>query len=77
MKHKIFIPFFIYAFLLFFVACEESKSCFDGRQNQGELGIDCGGPCPDPCNIIESCWDGIKNQGEEGIDCGGPCDKDC
>jgi len=22
-------------------------SCFDGKRNQGEQGIDCGGPCPD------------------------------
>ncbi|RLI90517.1 MAG: hypothetical protein DRO95_06075, partial [Candidatus Altiarchaeales archaeon] len=45
-------------------------SCFDGIQNQGEEGIDCGGPCL-PC---PSCFDGIQNQGEEGVDCGGPCE---
>ena len=44
-------------------------TCYDGIQNQGEEGIDCGGPC-NPCL---SCSDGIQNQGEEGIDCGGPC----
>jgi hypothetical protein len=27
-------------------------TCFDGIQNQGETGIDCGGPC-EPCKIIE------------------------
>jgi len=48
---------------------EPKPSCFDGIQNQGEEGIDCGGPCK-PC---PSCFDGIQNQGEEGIDCGGPC----
>ncbi len=44
-------------------------SCSDGIQNQGETGIDCGGPCA-PC---PTCSDGIQNQGETGIDCGGPC----
>ena len=43
--------------------------CYDGVQNQGEEGIDCGGPCK-PC---PSCYDSIQNQGEEGVDCGGPC----
>merc|ERR1719159_2293067 len=31
--------------LRFFVA---ESSCSDGLQNQGETGVDCGGPC-DPC----------------------------
>ncbi len=44
-------------------------SCFDGLQNQGEKGVDCGGPCA----LCPSCDDGIQNQGERGIDCGGPC----
>ncbi|MBD3636310.1 MAG: gliding motility-associated C-terminal domain-containing protein [Crocinitomicaceae bacterium] len=26
-----------------------TPSCSDGIQNQGETGIDCGGPCPNPC----------------------------
>lgn len=47
-------------------------TCTDGIQNQGETGIDCGGPC-DPCPPAASCTDGIQNQGETGIDCGGPC----
>jgi len=44
-------------------------SCSDRIQNQGETGIDCGGPC----SQCASCTDGIQNQGESGIDCGGPC----
>ncbi len=44
-------------------------TCTDGIQNQGETGVDCGGPCP-PC---PTCNDGIQNQGETGVDCGGPC----
>jgi hypothetical protein len=50
-----------------------SPSCFDGIKNQGELEIDCGGPC-NPCS---NCYDGIQNQGEEGVDCGGPCPRQC
>jgi hypothetical protein len=46
-----------------------TPTCSDGIQNQGEAGIDCGGPCP----ACASCSDGIQNQGETGIDCGGPC----
>lgn len=44
-------------------------TCDDGIQNQGETGVDCGGPCPDAC---PTCDDGIQNQGETGVDCGGP-----
>ncbi|MBN2013947.1 MAG: hypothetical protein JW778_02090 [Candidatus Altiarchaeota archaeon] len=44
-------------------------NCFDGIMNQGETGIDCGGPC----KACPSCMDGILNQGETGVDCGGPC----
>jgi hypothetical protein len=50
--------------------CYDVPSCIDGVQNQGETGIDCGGPCA-PC---ATCNDGIQNQGESGIDCSGPCD---
>lgn len=44
-------------------------SCTDGARNQGEEGVDCGGPC-DAC---ETCTDGILNQDEEKTDCGGVC----
>lgn len=44
-------------------------TCTDGTQNQGETGIDCGGPCA----ACPTCDDNIQNQGETGIDCGGPC----
>ena len=49
-----------------------APTCSDGIQNQGETGIDCGGPCPAICPP-PSCVDGVQNQGETGIDCGGPC----
>ncbi|MDG1477484.1 MAG: T9SS type A sorting domain-containing protein, partial [Vicingaceae bacterium] len=47
-----------------------TPTCTDGIQNQGETGVDCGGPCP-ACPP-PSCTDGIQNQGETGVDCGGP-----
>ncbi|MDP4999052.1 MAG: fibronectin type III domain-containing protein [Saprospiraceae bacterium] len=47
----------------------QSPNCFDGIRNQGETGIDCGGPC----TACATCFDGIQNQGETGVDCGGPC----
>ena len=49
-----------------------SPTCSDGIQNQGETGVDCGGPCP-ACSSDPTCSDGIQNQGETGVDCGGPC----
>ena len=59
--------------LLFFVftSCSETidntGTCYDGVKNQGEQGIDCGGPCQAAC---ASCADGIMNQGETAVDCG-------
>ena len=44
-------------------------TCIDGIHNQGEDGIDCGGPC----KACPTCIDGIQNQDETGIDCGGSC----
>ena len=32
----------------------KTPSCFDGKQNQGEAGIDCGGPCPYACSPDET-----------------------
>ena len=32
------------------VGTSEIPTCFDGIQNQGELEVDCGGPCA-PCEI--------------------------
>ncbi|MFO7710243.1 MAG: hypothetical protein R6V53_00595 [Candidatus Woesearchaeota archaeon] len=49
--------------------CTYIPECQNGKLDQGETEIDCGGPCK-PCY---TCYDRIKNQGEEGVDCGGPC----
>lgn len=32
----------------------KAPSCMDGKQNQGEQGIDCGGPCPYLCSVDEN-----------------------
>lgn len=49
------------------------SSCEDETMNQGEEGIDCGGPCS-PCATCsdseQNCHDGLC---ETGIDCGGTC----
>ena len=54
MKRNILIIFHILV-VLFFAGCKkipyevkDNATCTDGRQNQGETGIDCGGPCA-PC----------------------------
>jgi len=66
------LPLFIVFGLLFTTACTKEQTCEDGIQNQGETGIDCGGPCT-ACGLVANCFDGIKNQNETGIDCGGVC----
>lgn len=45
---------FAWTCMILFVSCEKENqnpepSCFDGIMNNGELGVDCGGPCP-PCS---------------------------
>lgn len=48
-------------------------TCYDRIQNQGEIGIDCGGPCG-PC---VSCSNRVQDGYEEGVDCGGNCPEEC
>merc|ERR1739848_692716 len=33
------------------ICTSASETCNDAKKNQGETGIDCGGPCPNPCNL--------------------------
>ena len=52
--------FFLIVFLVYLVWLKPAPTCFDNKQNQGETGIDCGGPCS-PCEIktlapIEASW---------------------
>ncbi|MEM0231202.1 MAG: hypothetical protein QXJ50_03470 [Candidatus Woesearchaeota archaeon] len=49
--------------------CLYEPSCYDLVKNNGEEGVDCGGPCPS----CPSCSDLIKNGLETGVDCGGLC----
>ncbi|MBN1275754.1 hypothetical protein JXA12_05715 [Candidatus Woesearchaeota archaeon] len=58
---------------VFWEECEYVPTCHDGIQNNGEEGVDCGGPCP-PCG---TCHDGIQNNDEEGVDCGGTYCEPC
>jgi len=56
-KKRIQITFFLFLIFLVFIFFiyslkKEKPSCFDGIQNQGEIGIDCGGPCI-PCRFFE------------------------
>ncbi|VVB51050.1 Carboxypeptidase regulatory-like domain protein [uncultured archaeon] len=51
------------------VDCSEGPTCDDGVKNQGESGVDCGGPCPK----CPTCFDGLQNQDETDVDCGGTC----
>lgn len=37
----------------YFYAKSQQPTCFDGKQNQGEEGIDCGGPCAISCEVKE------------------------
>jgi hypothetical protein len=47
----IFLIFFLISFLIFLkIRGQVIATCFDSKKNQGEEGIDCGGPCP-PCEI--------------------------
>ena len=34
---------------IYFLFLKPAPSCFDNKQNQGEEGIDCGGPCSKVC----------------------------
>ncbi len=79
MKFKHYLIVFIASFgMSFFLASclnDDNKippNCYDGILNNGEEGIDCGGPCEKECDhCINGVWDFHK--GETWRDCGGPC----
>ena len=52
----IFLPYII-EILLIFLAIE--ATCKDGITNQGEIGTDCGGPCP-PCGKYSENYEIIQ-----------------
>jgi hypothetical protein len=41
----------LFLVFFFFYKASQKPSCFDGKQNQGEEGVDCGGPCPLDCEV--------------------------
>jgi len=51
---KIFLilsfPFLIFFIFLLYKLLSPVPTCFDNIKNQGEIDIDCGGPCP-PCEV--------------------------
>lgn len=58
--------------LLSVTSCKKQR-CSDGKLNQNEEQIDCGGPC----EACPTCSDGILNNEETEIDCGGPNCNEC
>ncbi|MGC8981768.1 MAG: hypothetical protein ACP5JU_02355 [Minisyncoccia bacterium] len=47
-----FSIFLIFSFLIYNFLFKPKPSCYDGIKNQGEEGIDCGGPCI-PCEVLK------------------------
>ena len=45
----VFLIILIGPFVLYFVVQKPGANCFDGKQNQDEFGIDCGGSCAQVC----------------------------
>lgn len=45
-----FLPVFIFLSFKIVPLLLTPPSCFDNKKNQGEIDVDCGGPCP-PCEI--------------------------
>lgn len=53
-KQMLYGTFYVCVLLIivigfYFLFLQPAPSCFDNVQNQGELGIDCGGPCAEIC----------------------------
>jgi hypothetical protein len=50
--------------------------CKNMIMDNGETGVDCGGPCSD-CLARSNCFNNIQDGNERGVDCGGLCANDC
>ena len=48
---SIFAVLFLFIFIPYIFRSYKKPTCFDQRKNQGELGIDCGGPCAVRCDL--------------------------
>lgn len=56
-RHLLYGSFYILAtavifWIIYILFLRPAPTCFDGRRNQGETGIDCGGPCSS-CEITQ------------------------
>jgi hypothetical protein len=67
---SVLIIFIIAIFLIVLKIVNKPATCFDQKQNQGELGIDCGGPCTLLCRaqysdpiVLWVRWAKVKNTG--------------
>ena len=64
-KFSLLLFLFSLSFATLVNSCKQEASCTDGKQNQGETGIDCGdaaGKCP-PCENAVSCSNGVQDGG--------------
>jgi hypothetical protein len=50
----IFLFFVFFLFLSLYLYFKPQPSCFDGKQNQNEQGIDCGGICAQECDNVKA-----------------------
>jgi len=72
-KRTIIVAIFLAIFLLFifllYLWLKPAPSCFDGKQNQNELGVDCGGMCAQKCNKITAQLLTVEDSGfvESGV----------
>jgi len=48
---SIFAVLFLFIFIPYIFHSYKKPTCFDGKKNQGELGIDCGGGCTLRCDL--------------------------
>lgn len=48
----IFVAVFLLFIILLYLWLKPAETCSDGKQNQNEIGVDCGGVCVDKCDKI-------------------------
>lgn len=58
------------------VVCYQAETCSDGLQNQGETGVDCGGPCA-ACPPVDSDGDGVADPADNCPSAANPTQADC
>lgn len=64
------IALFVLAVIIVAIFPQKQPTCFDGIQNQGETGIDCGGPCTILCHadyasptVLWTQWAKVESSG--------------